>query len=96
MENNKQNIAVKYVLLTCLLVLISCNNDYKIIDTKILKGKVSAKEEGLTGRAPRLPKLFVQDNKHTVIVDIPFENDDDFKVGDSITLVIQQVEKIKN
>ena len=86
---------MKYALLICLLVLFSCNNDYKIIDTKILKGKVSAKEEGLTGRTSRLPKIYVQDNKHTIAVDIPFANENDFKVGDSVTLVIQQFEQIK-
>ena len=95
MSNNKQNATMKYALLICLLVLFSCNNDYKIIDTKILKGKVSAKEEGLRGRTPRLPKIYVQDNKHTIAVDIPFANENDFKVGDSVTLVIQQFEQIK-
>lgn len=86
---------MKYALLICLLVLFSCNNDYKIIDTKILKGKVSAIEEGHRGRASRLPKLYVQDNKHTIAVDIPFANENDYKVGDSITLVIQQIEQFK-
>jgi hypothetical protein len=37
----------------------------------------------------------VQDNKSTVEVDIPFINENDYKVGDSITLVIQKIEQIK-
>jgi hypothetical protein len=88
---------MKNVLLICLLGLFSCNNNgYKVIDTTILKGKVYAIEEGHRGRVSRLPKLYVQDNKHTFEVDIPFTNENDYKVGDSITLVIQQVEQFRN
>jgi len=87
---------MKNVLLICLFGLFSCNNNgYKVIDTTIIKGKVSAIEEGHRGRASRLPKLYVQDNKHTFEVDIPFANENDYRVGDSITLVIQQVEQFK-
>jgi hypothetical protein len=76
-------------------LLFSCDSDYKVVDTKIVKGRVSAIEEGHRGRASTLPKLYVQDNKHTFEVDIPFANENDYKVGDSITLVIQQVEQFK-
>jgi len=87
---------MKNVILICLLGLFSCNNNgYKVIDTTIIKGKVSAIEEGYKGRTPTLPRLYVQDNKSTVKVDIPFANEYDYKVGDSITLVIQQVEQFK-
>jgi hypothetical protein len=87
---------MRKILLIFLFGLYSCNNnDYKIIDTKIIKGKVSAIEEGYRGRASRLPKLYVQDSKSTVTVDIPFVNENDYKVGDSITLVIQEVEQLK-
>ena len=86
---------MKKIILICLIALFGCNNNYEIIDTTILKGKVSAIEEGYRGRASRLPKLYVQDNKHTVTIDIPFANENDYKVGDSITLVVQQIEKIK-
>jgi hypothetical protein len=87
---------MRKVLLIFLFGLYSCsNNDYKVIDTKIIKGKVSAIEEGHRGRAPILPKLYVQDNKSTVEVNIPFSNENDYKVGDSITLVIQQIENFK-
>jgi Zn-finger domain-containing protein len=87
---------MKNVLLICLLGLFGCNNGYKVIDTKIIKGKVSAIEEGRReAGVPTLPKLYVQDNKHTFEVDIPFANENDYKVGDSITLIIQQVEEFK-
>ena len=87
---------MKKILLIFLFGLYSCNNDgYNVIDTKIIKGKVSAIEEGHRGRSSILPKLYVQDSKSTVTVDIPFVNENDYKVGDSITLVIQQVEQFK-
>jgi hypothetical protein len=87
---------MRKILVIFLFGLYSCNNNgYEVIDTKIIKGKVSAIEEGHRGRASRLPKLYVQDNKHTFEVDIPFANENDYKVGDSITLIIQQVKKFK-
>jgi hypothetical protein len=87
---------MKKIILICSMALFGCNNnDYNIIDTTILKGKVSAIEEGYRGRAARLPKLYIQDSKHTVTIDIPFANENDYKVGDSITVIVQQVEIIK-
>ena len=86
---------MKKLLLIFSIGLFSCNDDYYIIDTKVIKGKVSAKEKGHLGRVSVLPKIYIQDNKHTIIVGIPFDNENDYDIGDSITLVIQQVEKIK-
>jgi len=84
-------------------LLFSCNNEYNIIDTKIVKGRVSAIEEGYKGGADRwgrtgvlqLPKIYVQDRKQTITIDIPFANEHDYKIGDSITVIIQQVEHKK-
>ena len=86
---------MKKILLICLIALFGCNDSYKIIDTTIVKGIVSAIEEGHRGRASRLPKLYIQDSKHTITIDIPFANENDYKVGDSITVIVQQVEGIK-
>jgi|688.fasta_scaffold520627_3 hypothetical protein len=86
---------MKKILLICLIALFGCNDSYKIIDTTIVKGIVSAIEEGYRGRASRLPKLYIQDSKHTITIDIPFANENDYKVGDSITVIVQQVEGIK-
>ena len=86
---------MKKILLICLIALFGCNDSYKIIDTTIVKGIVSAIEEGYRGRASRLPKLYIQDSKHTITIDIPFANENDYKVGDSITVIVQQVEEIK-
>jgi hypothetical protein len=86
---------MKKILLICLIALFGCNDSYNIMDTAIVKGIVSAKEEGHKGRLSNLPKLYIQDNKHTITIDIPFANENDYKVGDSITVIVQQVEKIK-
>jgi len=86
---------MKKILLICLIALFGCNNSYKIIGTTIVKGIISAKEEGHTGRSSTLPKLYIQDSKHTITIDIPFANENDYKVGDSITVIVQQVEGIK-
>jgi hypothetical protein len=80
------------LLLLSLILLLSCEDNYTVIDTKIVKGRVSAKEEGHSGRTSTLPKLYIQDAKHTIAIDIPFANEDDYNVGDSITLIVQQVE----
>ena len=76
-------------------LLFSCDSDYKVVDTKIVKGRVSAIEEGYRGRHSRLPKIYVQDNKQTITIDIPFANENDYKLGDSISVIIQQVEQVK-
>jgi hypothetical protein len=76
-------------------LLLSCNSEYNIIDTKIVKGRVSAIEEGYKGRVAQLPKIYVQDRKQTITIDIPFANEHDYKIGDSITVIIQQVEHKK-
>ncbi len=76
-------------------LLLGCGSDYKVVDTKIVKGRVSAIEEGYIGRSSRLPKIYVQDNKQTITIDIPFANEHDYKIGDSISVIIQQVEQFK-
>jgi hypothetical protein len=83
------------IAILSLFLLFSCNSDYKVVNTKIVKGRVSATEEGHTGRSSRLPKIYVQDSKQTITIDIPFANENDYKIGDSITVIIQQVEQFK-
>lgn len=83
-------------LLLFVLVLIGCNNDYHVVNTSVIKGIVSAKEEGYSsGRTITLPKIYVQNSKKTISIDIPFANKNDYKVGDSIIVIIQQIEKLK-
>jgi hypothetical protein len=83
---------MKKILLICSVLLFGCNNNYRIIDTNVIKGIVSAKEEGYTGRAPRLPKVYIQTPKQTVVIQVPFDNENDYKVGDTAIVIIQRVE----
>jgi hypothetical protein len=88
------------IVILSLFLLFSCNSDYTVVDTKIVKGRVSAIEKGHPGSAgvkssTGLPKIYVQDSKQTIAIDIPFANEHDYKIGDSITVIIQQVEQFK-
>jgi hypothetical protein len=83
------------IVILSVFLLFSCDSNYKVVDTKIVKGRVSAIEEGHRGRSSRLPKIYVQDNKQTITIDIPFANERDYKLGDSISVIIQQVEQFK-
>ena len=83
------------IVILSLFLLFSCNSDYTVVDTKIVKGRVSDIEKGQRGSAKssaRLPKIYVQDSKQTITIDIPFANEHDYKIGDSITVIIQQVD----
>lgn len=86
---------MKKLVIFLSVLLFSCNNEYNIVDTKIIKGKVSAMEEGYSGGLSHQPKIYVQDSKQTIKIEIPFANEHDYKVGDSITVIIQQVENHK-
>jgi hypothetical protein len=84
------------IVILSVFLLFSCNSDYKVVNTKIVKGRVSAIEEGYIGtRTSKLPKIYIQDNKQTITIDIPFANENDYKIGDSISVIIQQVEQFK-
>lgn len=85
-------IFIKMSLL--ILLLNSCNNDYKVIETKVVKGVISAKDEGRL-RTLKLPRFYVQSAKETVTIDVPFENENLFNVGDTICIVVKTIEKIK-
>jgi len=84
-----------YLLITS-LVLLSCTQPkYKSIGQEIIDGKVSAIKEGYGGRVYTLPKIWVQTTTTTKEVEIPFEYDGRWKVGDSCLLIIQKYEIIK-
>lgn len=84
---------MKKLLLLSLLLLFGCNEtDYKVVNTRIIKGRISAKEQGHVGRTSTPPKIYIQTPTQTISVDLPFANENDFKVGDSTTIIVQQVE----
>jgi hypothetical protein len=80
----------KILIIIITALFISCNEKYTYIGQEIIDGKVSAIELGHPGRVTTLPKIYVQDNKKTVSVNIPFSYEDRWKVGDSCLLIIEK------
>jgi hypothetical protein len=81
----------KIHILLLTLLFISCQEPkYVYIGQEIVNGKVSATKEGYVGRYSRLPKIWVQTNKVTKEIEIPFEYEGRWKVGDSCLLIIQK------
>jgi hypothetical protein len=74
-----------------LLLLFGCSNpDYEKIGQQIIHGKVSAIKEGTSGRVSRYPKIWVQNSTNTAEIEIPFEYEGRWKVGDSCLLIIEK------
>ena len=88
----------KIYTLIILILLISCQEpEPKFIGQEIIDGKVSATENGVKGRlyiAPILPKIWVQSPTITKKVNIPFEYEGKWKVGDSCLLIIEKYQTI--
>lgn len=80
-------------LLILLILSISCQEPkYKNIGQEIIDGKVSATENGIEGRIPILPSIWVQTAYTTKKVYIPFKYQGKWKVGDSCLLIIEKYE----
>ena len=87
---------MKNILIILLLILSSCNDEYKHIGQEIIDGKISFIEPGHMGmRTSVNPRVFIQTDKTTKAVSIPFEYENRWKVGDSCLLIIEKYEKIK-
>jgi hypothetical protein len=91
---------MKKLYILFLLSLISCSDSkYKHIGQEIIDGKVSAIKSGIKssgrGSLEELPKIWVQSATETREVDIPFEYEGRWKVGDSCLLIIEKYEIIK-
>lgn len=79
------------------ILFISCTTQYEHIGQEIIDGKVSAIKEGVRGtRVQNLPKIWVQNATQTKEVEIPFEYEGRWKVGDSCLLIIEKYKEIKN
>lgn len=73
------------------LLLVSCTKtEYTKIGQEIVDGKVSAVQEGHIGRVSTLPIIWVQTPTKTVAVEIPFEYEDKWKIGDNCLLIIEK------
>ena len=85
-----KNKLIYIKLMFIILILHSCNQQYQVIDTKIINGVISAKEEGHRGRISTLPKLYVQSPKEIEMIDIPFSDENLFNIGDTICELLKQ------
>lgn len=87
----------KLILLCGLLLLASCDeHEYRHIGQEVIDGKVSMTKEGIsTGRYAVLPKIWVQTPTTTREVDIPFDYEGKWKVGDNCLLIIEKYEQVK-
>ena len=85
-----------HILLLTLLITSCTTPKYKSIGQEIIDGKVSAVREGHIGRGnSQNTTLWIQNDKTTQEIDIPFEYENRWKVGDSCLLIIQKYEIIK-
>lgn len=83
---------MKKLLFVISIYLFSGCSDYQIVDTTIFKGVVSDKD--VIKPAYRMSgycTLYIQDSKQTKKVNIPYENRDEYNIGDTAIIVIQRV-----
>jgi hypothetical protein len=84
----------KIYTLVLITIFISCEEPkYTYIGQKIIDGKISATEPGKKGSygSPAfLPKIWVQTETSTTEINIPFEYERRWKVGDSCLLIIEK------
>jgi hypothetical protein len=85
----------KLLVLTLMTLLFSCDEQYTHIGQEIIDGKISAVKEGSSGRTGSLPKIWVQTPTSTRKVDIPFEYEGRWKVGDTCLLIIEKYKENK-
>jgi hypothetical protein len=85
------------VLVLCIIISSCTDSKYEYIGQEIIDGKISAVEKGGIGRWGYLPKIWVQTPTETRAVEIPFEYQNRWKVGDSCLLIIEKYkEKSQN
>jgi hypothetical protein len=82
-------------LLLLIPFLLSCEGELSYISQEIIDGKISAVKEGYPGRRATLPKIWVQSPTSTRKVDIPFEYQNRWKVGDTCLLIIEKYKENK-
>ena len=75
------------------LLLFSCNNKYEFIDQEIIIGKITYIDyHDHTTK----PTVHIQNDYEERKFKLPFEYKGTFKVGDSITLVVEKYEIIED
>ena len=87
----------KLILLLVCVIMVSCTQPkYEHIGQEIIDGKVSAIRDGLPGRVASPPRIWVQNATETKEVEIPFEFEGRWKVGDSCLLIIEKYKEIQD
>lgn len=90
----------KLIFLICFMFLFSCQEKkYEHIGQEVIDGKVSATKGGKTasyGSPAYSPKIWVQTPTETKEVEIPFEYEGRWKVGDSCLLIIEKYKEIQD
>lgn len=84
------------VLLIAILITSCTTPKYEHIGQEIIDGKVSAIKEGHAGRMPESPKIWVQSDKVTREIEIPFAYEGRWKVGDSCLFIIEKYKEVQD
>ena len=79
-----------HVLILSILFISCTEPKYTHIGQEIIDGKVSATQKGVYGKYGTFPKIWVQTPTNTKEVEIPFEYEGRWKVGDSCLLIIEK------
>ncbi len=87
---------MKKLLILLILLFISCTQPkYEQIGQEVIDGKISATRKGYVGRGTsQKPTLWVQNATETKEVNIPYEYEGRWKVGDSCLLIIEKYKEI--
>jgi hypothetical protein len=88
---------MKRLLILAFVVLSSCNDgNLEYIGQDIIDGKVSATEKGVhfSRGSGTYPMIWVQTPTETRAVEIPFQYEGKWKVGDSCLLIIEKYKEI--
>lgn len=90
---------MKYLLIIFIVIMfMSCTQPkYEHIGQEIIDGKVSATKNGVrSGRGGSFsPKIWVQNATQTKEVEIPFEYEGKWKIGDSCLLIIEKYKEVE-
>lgn len=81
-----------------ILLFASCttNTDLSFVSQEVIEGKISAVKKGINyADDVVLPKIWVQSPTQTKEIEIPFEYENRWKVGDSCLLIIQKYKENK-
>ena len=82
---------MKNIHILLALLFVSCTESkYTNIGQEIIDGKVSATKEGSVGTYADNPRIWVQTATTTKEIQIPFEYEGKWKVGDSCLLIIEK------